>query len=296
MESFGPWVPIYIPIALSPFVFAIFLFIPETLAVDAVAAAKAQRTAHRAPPTLLLQLRAHVAGGLAELTRSFGMVRDRNIPLILVTFFIQNAKVAGHMGILAQYISKYFGWKLAETSLLLSPLGLLNLAILVSIPRVSRLLMSRFGFGTFTKDLFLTKVSNVIIIVSTLIMGFSHSIVLFLFGLFVGTFATADSPLARATVTHYVHKDYTSRLYALIGMVEVLGTFIGSPVLAWFFSQGLQRKGLYAGLPWFYLCFLATISYIALLFVRPPAKATYADVTFSDDDITVTDEDLLHTA
>ena len=89
---------------------------------------------------------------------------------------------------------------------------------------------------------------------------------LFILGLFIGTFGAADSPLARATMSHYVEPEYTSRLYALIGMAEVLGTFIGAPVLAAFFHIGLQKKGIWTGLPWFYLAFLSFVAWLALLF------------------------------
>jgi len=97
--------------------------------------------------------------------------------------------------------------------------------------------------------------------------------VLFLIGLFIGTFGAADSPLARATVTHYVDPEFTSRLYALIGMIEVLGSFIGGPVLAFFFDQGLRRKGIWMGLPWFYIAFLCSIALTALMFVKPRNKS-----------------------
>ena len=106
--------------------------------------------------------------------------------------------------------------------------------------------------------------------------------VLFLFGLFVSTFGAADSPLARATVSHYVDAQYTSRLYALIGMVEVLGSFIGGPALAVFFDWGLRKKGLWYGLPWFYIAFLSSVALFALALVRPPKQSQEDETTGSE--------------
>ena len=238
MEKYGPWVPIYVVIFITPFMLCVFFFIPETLVVQE------GKAKHKHDRPLLEDLKEHLSNGIRDLRKSLDMIKNVNIPLVLLTFLFQSARFAAYTSTLAQYISKHFGWKLAETSLLLSPLGVLNLVLLAGLPKVSQILMSpRFRFTIFGKDLFLTQVSTLLIIAGALIEGFSHNVVLFLIGLFIGTFGAADSPLARATVTHYVDPEFTSRLYALIGMIEVLGSFIGGPVLAFFFDQGLRRKG-----------------------------------------------------
>lgn len=273
MEKYGPWVPIYIVLAITPFMLSVFFFIPETLIVDTES-----ESPRKQDRPLLVELRQHVGNGLRDLVRSVHMIKNVNIPLVLITFLFQSARFTAYTSTLAQYVSKHFGWRLAETSLLLSPLGVLNLIVLVALPKVSRILVSpRFRFTIFGKDLFLTRVSTLIIILGALIEGFSHNVVLFLIGLFIGTFGAADSPLARATVSHYVDAEYTSRLYALIGMVEVLGSFIGGPALAWFFDQGLRKKGIWTGLPWFYVAVLCSIALVALLFVKPPKKILHEE-------------------
>lgn len=244
----------------------LFLVIPETLIVDV----KVQKSDCEA--NLFAAIKKHIANGLYDLGHSAKMLNNPSIPLVLLTFLFQNARFTAYTSILVQYISKHFGWRLAETSFLLSPLGILNLILLASLPSISRLLIERFKFTSFGKDLFLTKLSALILLFGAVVEGFSHNIVIFLIGLFIETFGAAASPLARATVTHYVEPEFTSRLYALIGMVEVLGAFIGGPVLAWCFDQGLKRKGLWIGLPWFYIAFISLLTYIALFFVRPPRR------------------------
>ncbi|KND93588.1 hypothetical protein TOPH_01530, partial [Tolypocladium ophioglossoides CBS 100239] len=271
MEKYGPWVPIYIVLAITPFMLSVFFFIPETLIVESKSHRKQDRP-------LLVELKQHISNGLGDLVHSVHMIKNVNIPLVLITFLFQSGRCTAYTSILAQYISKHFGWRLAETSLLLSPLGVLNLIVLVALPKLSQILMSpRFRFTIFGKDLFLTQASTLIIIFGALIEGFSHNVVLFLIGLSIGTFGAADSPLARATVSHYVDAEYTSRLYAFIGMVEVLGSFIGGPALAWFFDQGLRRKGIWTGLPWFYIALLCSIALVALLFVKPPKKSLHEE-------------------
>jgi MFS family permease len=264
MTNFGPWVPIYIALIVTPFMLCVFFFIPETLHIET-------RSKSNHGQTFKAAFKEHIGKGLDDLMHSLDMIKNINVPIVLLTFFFQSARLSAYTSILIQYISKHFGWKLGETSLLLSPLGVLNLIVLLALPKVSEILVSRrFKFTVFGKDLFLTKVSTLLIIVGALIEAFSHNVVLFLFGLFIGTFGAADSPLARATVSHYVDAKSISKLYALIGMVEVSGSFIGGPVLAKLFNIGLERKGIFIGLPWLYIAFLCGLAFIALLFVRPP--------------------------
>ena len=264
MTRYGPWMPIWLVIFTTPIVIAIFLTIPETLTL-------ARKDAEQTEAPTKETFRTHVERGIKDLKESLAMLKNVNIPLILITFLSQNARFTAYTGTLGQYISKHFGWKLGETSILLSPLGVLNLVILASLPRLSQWLMSpRVGFTSFRKDLFLTRVSTLLLIFGAIIEGCSHSIAFFLFGLFINTFGAADSPLARATISHYVPVEFTSRLYALIGMAEVLGSFIAGPVLAYFFNKGLELKGIWIGLPWFYIACICFVCWVALMWVRPP--------------------------
>lgn len=265
MSKFGPWIPIYIVACTVPLVFSIFALLPETLAVKAGTGQVAYQ-----PPVASFKNR--VSQGILDLRRSLHMMKNINIPLILVCFFFHNARFTAYTSTLAQYISKHFGWTLAETSVLLSPLSVVNLIMLASLPKVSEWLIVRYKLSTFGKDIWLTRASYLILSFAAWTEGLSRSIGPFLFGLFINTLGAAEAPLARASVSHFVEPGYTSRMYALLGMAEVLGSFTGAPVLAWCFSKGLELKGFWTGLPWYYLGMLASITLAALMFVRPPKK------------------------
>ena len=280
MDRWGPWLPITIVLCSVPVVLALFLFIPETLTVKLKSRSP---TEDNQPP--LVALRSHIGHGLRDLLRSLRMLRNPNVPLCLVTFFFSNARFTANSSTLTQYISKHFGWTIAETSVLLSPLGLIHLVVLGSLPKLSDILTSpRFGFTSFGKDLFLARISLFILALSALIRAFSSSIGPFLFGLFIGSFGAAESPLVRAIMSGFVEPSYISRLYALAGMAEVLGAFLGPPVLAWCFDRGLQLKGVWTGLPWFYLTLVCLLSWGALLFVRAPKKGLGENEVFGDGD------------
>ncbi|KAK4447310.1 general substrate transporter [Podospora aff. communis PSN243] len=270
MEKISPWVPIISVFFITPFVFILLLFVPETLSIrlkgpsteDAPAPSTAKKPFREAADELLV---------------SVSLLKNANILICMLNFFIQPAIFAAYSATLGQYVSKYFGWTLAETSYLLSPpLGILHLVIILLVPWVSSVLTSstgRFRLSVFKKDLLITRVSLLLMIIAAVMEGFSQEIVLFLVGLTIGTFGSANGPLLRAIATSYVEPNQTSRLYALMSLMETGGAIIGGPVLAQCFNIGLAKKGLWRGLPWFYVAALIGISLVALMFLqKPPSK------------------------
>lgn len=273
MERFDPWVPIVVVLCTIPIVFAIIVFIPETLTINV----KAQHAENST-------LKEHIAHGIKDLAQSLRMLKNINIPLCLVTFFFAQVRFVAGSSTLAQYISKNFGWTLAETSILLSPLGVVNIIVLASLPKVSEVLTSRHGFTSFGKDLYLAKISMLILTISAFIRAVSSSIWPFLIALFISAFGAADSPLVRATLSAFVEPSHTSRLFALAGTVEVLGSFVAGPVMAWFFDRGMRWGGVWTGLPWFYLGVTCGLSWLALLFVRAPRNSWDSEGVFGEDE------------
>lgn len=266
MEALGPWVPIIIVFAVAPFVFGLLLFIPETLPVKLRAPTEQgeQQTAAE-----------RMREAARELGVSLSLLRNPNICLALAHFAISPALFAAYSSTLAQHVSTYFGWTLAQTNYLLSPLGILQLAVILLLPRLSTYLTSpsgRFRLSNFAKDLLLTRVSLAVLVLGALLQGFSRHLALFLVGLAVGSLGSSSGPLCRAVMTAYIEPQQTSRLFALISMVETTGALIGGPVLAWCFNVGLSRRGLLTGLPWFYVAGLVSVALVALMFVRRPRK------------------------
>lgn len=278
MKRWGPWVPISICICTIPFMLCILLVIPETLTVS-VKTQSSKNQPH------LAAIWDHIKHGISDLLGSLRMLKNTSILLCLTPYLLNNVRFSAQTSTLPQYISKHFGWTIAETSILLSPLSLIHIVVLASLPKLSKLLMSRFGFSTFHKDAFLARTSLFILAFSAFVQGCSTSVGLFLFALFIGAFGAAEAPLTRATISHYVDPTYTARLYALAGMMEVLGSFVGPPVLAWCFDRGLKKGGVLTGLPWFYIAMLSALAGTAMSFVKTPRRR------WGEDDILADEED-----
>lgn len=280
MEKISPWFPVLLVFAITPTVFVVLLFIPETLPVKKVTTEQELEASNFSKKPF----REAIAG----ICVSLSLLRNKNISLTMVSFFIQPALFAAYSSTMGQHVSKYFGWTLAQTSYLLGPpLSLFHLVVIILVPWVSSALMSptgRFRFSVFSKDLLLTRASLLIMICAALLEGFSREAVLFVVGLALGTLGSANGPLLRAIATSHVQPDETSRLYSLISVMDTSGAFIGGPILAQCFNVGLSRKGLWIGLPWFYVALLLSIAFVGLLFLRaPPKKPQSADETLPRD-------------
>ncbi|KAK3934710.1 major facilitator superfamily domain-containing protein [Diplogelasinospora grovesii] len=263
MEVYGPWVPILLVFALTPFILGLLCFVPETLQRTRLAPAKTHPQGSSWMHT--------VWDGLREVMVSVGLVKDGSLVLALVPFVIEPALFAAYSTTLSQHVSTYFGWSLAQTSYRLSPpLSILHLIVILLLPKMSNLLNS---LTTFQRDLTLAKMSLSLLIAGALLEGFSRkNLVVFLVGLSVGTLGSGRNPLSRAIATAFVRPEQTSRLYALISMLETGGAVIGGPVLAWCFSTGLAKAGGWVGLPWFYIALLVSLALGALMFVRRPEE------------------------
>ena len=273
MEAFNPWFPIYVASAASPFILATMLILPETL--------KRKASSEHAPSQSVTEwTSAQISQSLAQARDAISLLRTRSVLLVLATFLIFNPINSAHSMTMVQYVSQQFGWDIAQTSFLLSPLGILNVVVLAGLPKVAEVLTSstgRFKFSPFRKDAVLTRLSLLFIAVSCLIEAMSRSIFSFIFGLFVGTFGAAASPLTRALVTHYVDSKYNSRLMALISIVETMGSFLGGPVNAMFFQIGQEKGGSLTGLPFLYVGSLAVAAFVCLLYIRAPRNQEEAE-------------------
>jgi len=273
MAVFSPWVPIFIAMLfLGPLAFLVTVFLPETLPESARVAALRYTTAKHAP-TFFGAVKMHLLRTREHLVESLSMLKDRSVVLLLVTFLTQNPVQTAQGGILAQSVSKRFGWTLAETGYLLSLRGLITIAVLALLPLLSSCLTSprlgRWQLTTFRKDLLLAQGSAVCLVAGSALTG-GQSMGSIWAGLVISTLAVGLGSLTKALVACYVDEAHTSRLYTLTGMVETVGSLFAGPTLAWAFEAGLKLGGAWQGLPFFYVAILCVLGLGGLFFVRNP--------------------------
>ncbi len=266
METGSPWVPLLIVLIVLPVGTSIIFFIPETLKVKPAS----EDDTVEGSQSFIASTKSHLEHTLAQLLESFAMLKSPPLAIILLTFLITMPTVLGKSQFFLQYFSKRFGWPLAKTGYLLSVRGIVSVfVLLVALPGVSKLLLSPrlpFQFTAAKKDLFLAQASAIIGMFGFLLLGGPNASTVFT-GIIIATLGDGLAPLSRSLIPAFIDAQHTSRLYTLVGLVEAVGTMYAGPGLAWFFTKGMKLKGVWLGLPYFWVASLCALVAIAFAFV-----------------------------
>jgi hypothetical protein len=68
-------------------------------------------------------------------------------------------------------------------------------------------------------------------------------------GLIIYTLGTGFGPAMRSLVTSCVEGDDQAELYAILGVMEALGSLLSGPSFSFAFHVGLEHGGMWHGLP-----------------------------------------------
>ncbi|CAK7206552.1 hypothetical protein SEUCBS139899_009348 [Sporothrix eucalyptigena] len=279
MNGGSAWVPINITLfVLAPAILLLTIFLPETLPKKAKPSSQPSTTTASSPSSHASfwtgTIPAHVRETLQHLQKTVTVLRRSRAALLLLPSFLFTPAIQSVQGsILAQSVSKRFGWSLAQTGYLFSFRGIVTVVVLALIPVMSKYILmgskdqnhKRRGLGLTenAKDLLLARTSLVCLVVGNILMAASASLATLVVGLVLSTLAVGFGSMTRSLITHYFLEeakqssghnsasstgensddDHTSRLYSLTGMVETFGSVLAGPLLAWTFSSGLALGG-----------------------------------------------------
>ncbi|KAL2270678.1 hypothetical protein VTJ83DRAFT_49 [Remersonia thermophila] len=267
MEHLGPWFPVLLVLGISPFIFGSIALVPETLPPEDKGTPRQDE-----PRRFSHQLSEQIH----EIRLSLALLHNRNVLLTLPAFLLQPVLFVAYSSILAQHMSTYFGWTLAQATYLLSPLGVLQLAIMLLIPAVSARITN---LTPFARDLCLERVSLLLLLAGAGIQAVAggRAFAIFVAGLVVSMIGSGvQGPLCRAVATAHISTSTTSRFFALVSLLETAGgAVIGGPALTWCFSVGISAgKGTWwTGITWLYVAVLVLGAMVAMAMVGPPPPA-----------------------
>lgn len=238
--------------------------------------------------SLLSEIRTQVWENFKNVWAATTIFHSPAIIVLLLTFILEPyGAEAG--GITLRYISKQYGWTLAETGFLLSLRALVNMVLLLIIlPGLSYYMTERLAYSAKSKDLHLSKGSVMFSLLAALLLSLGSSIGLTIAGLATWTLGTGYAALARSLITSLVDKQHVGRLYAAIAVVETLGSLTAAPILASMYSLGLKWKGAWIRLPFYCLVVVCILSALGIWSFGLLVKERKPD--FGDDDIIYGDE------
>ncbi|KAK7746086.1 hypothetical protein SLS62_009546 [Diatrype stigma] len=207
-----------------------------------------------------LSLMARIRHSFSRFKESLSLLQSVPLLLLMLATLVAMPIPYATLFFMVQYLSKRYGIKLSQTGYVQSVYGTLQLIqAFVILPWVSKVLLSSATSGKTSpggehhrehhlehrRDLTLLRSSGVFLVVGFLILGLASTLPGFVFGLIVLALGSAYNSITRSIMSLYVDPEHTSRLFTLVGMVEVFGNAYGPPLIARLFDLGLspQRNG-----------------------------------------------------
>lgn len=283
MAKTGPWPVMWVSIAGFLASAAAFMFLPETL--------KHTEDEHSGDKDSKLDgLRGHLAHALTRLKDSVSILKSPSLILLLLTCLLTTPFTISIYQFMVQFVSKRYDISIESTGYVQSSYGVAQVVqALLIFPFISTLLLQDSIPRPFRmaneqeRDLFLAKWSFGICIVGYVAMGFASTLWAFVLGLAILALGSCYNSLTRSLMSVYVDPEHRSRLFSMVGMVEVVGNMYGPPMLAGSFSLGMKLGGGWIGLPYFGVACLSSIVVLILLFVRVPKRG--AEPESSDGEV-----------
>ncbi|KAI0805581.1 major facilitator superfamily domain-containing protein [Xylaria sp. FL0064] len=268
------WTPLLVAVGFQVLATIMTLFIPETLpvAISEIGAGSSNSSPISSRPPSLYEP-ASKSGWLRQVKDSFAFVtRDKTVVALVFTFLI--SKVGRQSSnILFQYVSKRYGWALSQAGLLLSLRAGVNIILfIVILPLIINFVLAKTH--ATTRDLWIGQASIVLMTIGAFILSASATATLMIIGLIVYTLRTGFPPIIRSLVTYLVdshHESQTSdiaRLYALISVLEGIGSLVAGPGMAWAFRWGISLGESWLGLPFGLAAILFAIALVTVFSVR----------------------------
>ncbi|KAI1425755.1 major facilitator superfamily domain-containing protein [Xylaria sp. FL1777] len=283
MEKAGPWIPPLIGIGLFSLSGIAIIFLPETRP-SKDPSPEPQEPEIPGPSSKISQV-------FSQFIDSLSILRSPSLILLFLTSLCSIPVMDSTLQFLNQFVSKRYQIKIAQTGYVQTTYGVVSvLMTLIILPWISRVLIHPATPARYRakdeqyRDLSLARWSYVVLFLGALTLGLSPTLSAFVFGLVLMALGSGFGSLSKSLMSIYVDQEHRSRLFSLVGMVEVLGSVFSQPMLAGLFSLGLKWHGAWIGLPYLGVAALIAFSGALLIFVRIPRASSAASVSSDTED------------
>ncbi|KAG8427866.1 hypothetical protein J3459_006274 [Metarhizium acridum] len=165
-----------------------------------------------------------------------------------------------------QFARRRFKWSWSEAGNLISYKAASTLVLLtILLPMANFFLVKKWAMRAIDKDLFLAKISSMLLTVGNLVICVSATSAFFLFGIMIWCLGSAYSLVLRSLLTQLAEPHHRAALFTTAAILENIGGISAGPVLAASFRIGLSLGDIWAGLP-FLLCAILSMATLAILY------------------------------
>lgn len=192
------------------------------------------------------------------------LVGRRNFQVLLMAVMLA-ACASSSSGIMTQYISKRYNWKLGQVGYILSVKAVVNLLLIsLAVPWLLRLLVRRLGKSAIWANVVLAISSLVVSTTGCAFVGLAPSIgfalpALAFYALGSATPVFAFTLIKTPAVTG-LEEQTSARAYTLVGMAKTIGGLVGAPVMPAAWVKAISLKGVGYGLPFY----VGSVSFVRL--------------------------------
>lgn len=282
MERTGPWPVMWISLfGFATVGYAIHL-IPETRPA-------AQASLDTMTDESTISTAAHYRP--RQLKEFLSLIKLPSLVLLLVTMLTLFPITLSTYQFMIIFASRRYQISTSQTGFLSFFYGFSVIVVIIAIlPGVSKLLSSpktpkalRFS-NSNKRDLFLARVSSVILLLGSLCLAVSPNVSAFTGGLVLLSLGSGWGSYARSLCALYVDSAHRTQLYSITSLIETAGMIYAQPMLAGLFGLGMDLGGFWIGLPYLgCVCFCAA-SLGLLLLVRLPAPEGGDNHVSGDDE------------
>ncbi|UKZ81516.1 hypothetical protein TrVFT333_009288 [Trichoderma virens FT-333] len=171
-----------------------------------------------------------------------------------------------------QYMSRRFNWEWSTATYINTISSLTAVfTLLVVLPVSSHILTARFRYNPIRRDLLLARISIVVFIIGSILTALADVPWLFICAMVITNLGQGMSTLCRALLNAVVEPHTIATLNTTMSTMETLMGFIGSPVMGWLLSRGMELGGMWMGLPYMATTLLGVCVMVAIYLVRIPA-------------------------
>ncbi|KAL6825282.1 major facilitator superfamily domain-containing protein [Trichoderma camerunense] len=171
-----------------------------------------------------------------------------------------------------QYMTRRFNWEWSTATYINTISSLTAVfTLLVVLPVASNILTTYFHYNAIRRDLLLARISIVVFIIGSTLTAVAGVPWLFICSMVITNLGMGIGTLCRALLNAVVEPHTIATLNTTMSTMETLMGFIGSPVMGWLLSRGMELGGFWMGLPYLATTLLGVCVMMAIYLVRIPS-------------------------
>ncbi|KAK1506480.1 [Colletotrichum costaricense] len=253
--SKNPWLPLSVGMVLLIIGTCLPPFIPETLELRRAADQEVEQTLSRSEEdardkrTLKQQIIFAVKNDMGHVYTF--LIKSKSVISLVLGFNLTVIVKYVKIDIMSQYVHNLLGWSWAKATLLGTVSTVTNMVMLLAIlPALSWLITKRTGVHPLVRDLWLTRMSGILLAVGCFMVAIAFAPWFLITALIIFSMGTVYTNICRAILNAVVEPHTIGTLNTAITWVEQVSLLISAPVISGLLKAGNSAGGIWLGLPY----------------------------------------------